>query len=76
MMQWSTVFNKFAQYSGADDGLKRIMDDLNLPREQAVAYLRRFELRKLLTVQVGDERFEVNDTIRPLLENPVLIMKR
>ena len=76
MMQWSSVFSKFAQYSGADDGLARIMDDLKVPREQAVAYLRRFELRKLLSVQVDDERFDVNENVIDMLGNPVLIMKR
>ncbi|MHA1638545.1 MAG: GTP-binding protein [Candidatus Thorarchaeota archaeon] len=76
MMQWSSVFSKFAQYSGADDGLRKIMADLNISRDQAVAYLRRFELRKLLEVQIGDEKFEVKETVRPMLENPVLVMKR
>jgi hypothetical protein len=76
MMQWSSVFSKFAEYDGAKDGLKRLMKDLNLDREQAVGYLRRFELRKLLEVQVGDEQFVVKDTVRPLLENPVTIMKK
>jgi len=76
MMQWSSVFAKFAQYSGAKDGLKKLMKDLNLEREQAVGYLRRFELRKLLEVQVGDEQFVVKDSVRALLENPVSIMQR
>ncbi len=76
MMQWSSVFTKFAQYSGAKDGLKRLMKDLNLEREQAVGYLRRFELRKLLEVQIGDEQFVVKDSVRALLENPVSIMQR
>ncbi len=76
MMQWSSVFSKFAQYSGAPDGLTKLMGDLNISREQAVGYLRRFELRKLLTVQVGDEEFSVNDSVRPLLENPVLVMRK
>jgi hypothetical protein len=76
MMQWSSVFTKFAQYSGANDGLKKLMNDLNLEREQAVGYLRRFELRKLLEVQVGDEQFVVKDSVRALLENPVRIMQR
>jgi hypothetical protein len=52
------------------------MKDLNLEREQAVGYLRRFELRKLLEVQVGDEQFTVKDAVRALLENPVSIMQR
>jgi hypothetical protein len=52
------------------------MADLKVDREQAVGYLRRFELRKLLQVQVGDEQFFVKDSIRPILENPVLIMHR
>lgn len=76
MMQWSSVFSKFAQYSGAEDGLARIMEDLKVPRDQAVAYLRRFELRKLLSVQVDDEKFDVNENVIDMLENPVLIMKR
>ncbi len=76
MMQWSSVFGKFAEYSGHKNGLKKLMKDLNLQRDHAVGYLRRFELRKLLTVQVGDEIFNVNDSVRPLLENPVLIMRR
>jgi len=76
MMQWSTVFSTFAEYSGAKSGLKKLMKDLNLPREEAVGYLRRFELRKILEVAVGDESFTVKEPIRPLLENPVLIMKR
>ncbi len=76
MMQWSTVFSTFAEHSGEKSGLKKLMKDLNLPREEAVGYLRRFELRKLLEVAVGDESFTVKDPIRPLLENPVLIMKR
>jgi hypothetical protein len=76
MMQWSSVFGKFAEFSGNKKGLKNLMKDLNLERDQAVGYLRRFELRKLLEVQVGDEQFVVKDSVRPLLENPVLLMKR
>ncbi|MFW9768089.1 MAG: ATP/GTP-binding protein [Candidatus Thorarchaeota archaeon] len=76
MMQWSSVFVKFAEFSGNKKGLKNLMKDLNLERDQAVGYLRRFELRKLLEVQVGDEQFVVKEAIRPLLENPVLLMKR
>ncbi|MHA1950391.1 MAG: GTP-binding protein [Candidatus Thorarchaeota archaeon] len=76
MMQWSSVFSKFAEFSGDKKGLKNLMSDLNLERDQAVGYLRRFELRKLLEVQMGDEQFVVKDTIRPFLENPVLLMKR
>jgi small GTP-binding protein len=76
MMQWSSVFGKFAEFSGNKKGLKNLMKDLNLERDQAVGYLRRFELRKLLEVQIGDEQFVVKDAIRPLLENPVLLMKR
>lgn len=76
MMQWSSVLGKFAEYSGAKDGLKRLTKDLNLERDQAVGYLRRFELRKMLEVQVGDEQFTVKDEVRHLLENPVLIMRR
>jgi len=58
------------------DGLSRLTKDLNLEREQAVGYLRRFELRKLLEVQVGDEQFVVKDTVRDILENPVTIMRK
>lgn len=76
MMQWSSVFGKFAEYNGDKKGLTKLMKDLNLEREQAVGYLRRFELRKLLEVQVGDEQFVIKDTVRTLLENPVTIMKR
>lgn len=76
MMQWSSVFGKFAEYSGASDGLSKLMEDLKVQRDQAVGYLRRFELRKLLTVQIGDEVFNINDSVRPLLENPVLVMRR
>ncbi len=76
MMQWSSVFAKFAEYSGRQDGLKRLMDDLNMDREQAVGYLRRFELRKLLEVQLGDEQFSVRDEIKMMMENPALIMRR
>ncbi len=76
MMQWSTVFTKFAEYSGAENGLKQLMKDLNVDRDQAVGYLRRFELRKLLEVQVGDEQFRVNDSVRDILDNPNLIMGR
>ena len=76
MMQWSSVFDKLAQHSGASDGLEKLMSDLNANREQVVGYLRRFELRKLLEVQVGDEQFHVKESVRPLLENPVLIMRR
>jgi small GTP-binding protein len=76
MMQWSSVLGKFAEFSGDKKGLSNLMNDLNLERDQAVGYLRRFELRKLLEVQMGDEQFFVKDTVRPLLENPVLLMKR
>jgi small GTP-binding protein len=76
MMQWSSVFRKFAEHSGDKKGLSKMMKDLNIEREQAVGYLRRFELRKLLEVQVGDEQFVVKDTVQPLLENPVLLMRR
>ncbi|MCF2136072.1 MAG: GTP-binding protein [Candidatus Thorarchaeota archaeon] len=76
MMQWSSVFVKFAEYSGKRDGLKRLMDDLNMDRAQAVGYLRRFELRKLLEVQLGDEQFTVFDDVKPLMENPTLLMRR
>ena len=76
MMQWSSVFSKFAEFSGDKKGLSKMMKDLNIEREQAVGYLRRFELRKLLEVQVGDEQFVVRDAVRPLLENPVLVMPR
>ncbi|MFW9787977.1 MAG: ATP/GTP-binding protein [Candidatus Thorarchaeota archaeon] len=76
MMQWSSVFGKFAEFSGDKKGLSKMMKDLNLERDQAVGYLRRFELRKLLEVQVGDEQFMVKDAVRPLLENPVLLMPR
>ncbi len=76
MMQWSSVFDRFSEYSGQKDGLSKLMEDLRVTREQAVGYLRRFELRKLLTVQVGDEQFDVDDSIKPLLENPVLIMRK
>jgi small GTP-binding protein len=76
MMQWSSVFSKFAEYSGSKNGLAKLMKGLNVEREQAVGYLRRFELRKLLEVQVGDEQFEVKDGVRALLENPNLIMAR
>jgi small GTP-binding protein len=76
MMQWSSVFGKFAEFSGDKNGLSKMMKDLNIEREQAVGYLRRFELRKLLEVQVGDEQFVVKDTVQPLLKNPVLIMRR
>ncbi|MHA1964592.1 MAG: GTP-binding protein [Candidatus Thorarchaeota archaeon] len=76
MMQWSSVFGKFAEFSGDKKGLSKMMKELNIDREQAVGYLRRFELRKLLEVQVGDEQFVVKDTVRPLLENPVLLMPR
>ncbi len=74
MMQWSSVFSKFAQYSGAPNGLRSLMAELNVPREQAVGYLRRFELRKLLKVMVGDETFVVADPVKHILENPVVIM--
>ncbi|MFX1603386.1 MAG: ATP/GTP-binding protein [Promethearchaeota archaeon] len=74
MMQWSSVFSKFAEYSGSSKGLKKLMKGLNIGREQAVGYLRRFELRKLLEVQVGDEQFVVKDSVRSLLEDPNLIM--
>lgn len=76
MMQWSSVFNKLAEYSGNSDGLSKMMDDLNIPREQAVGYLRRFELRKLVEVDIGDERFVVRDAVKPLLESPVLVMRK
>jgi hypothetical protein len=76
MMQWSSVFGKFAEYNGDEHGLTKLMKDLNLEREQAVGYLRRFELRKLLEVQVGDEQFVVKDAVRTLLENPVTIMRK
>jgi small GTP-binding protein len=76
MMQWSNVFGKFAEFSGAKTGLKQLMKDLNVDRDQAVGYLRRFELRKLLEVQVGDEQFKVNDSVKDILENPNLIMGR
>jgi small GTP-binding protein len=76
MMQWSTVFGKFAEYSGNSKGLSKLMKDLNLGRDQAVGYLRRFELRKLLDVKIGDEEFVIRDSVRPLLENPVLIMRK
>ena len=76
MMQWSSVFSKFAEYSGTSNGLQSLMKDLNLGRDQAVGYLRRFELRKLLEVQVGDEQFTVKDEVKALLEDPVLIMRR
>ncbi len=76
MMQWSSVFAKFAEHSGKPDGLKQLMADLNMGRAQAVGYLRRFELRKLLDVQIGDEQFTVRDAVKPLMENPVLLMRR
>ncbi|NHI83673.1 MAG: GTP-binding protein [Candidatus Thorarchaeota archaeon] len=76
MMQWSNVFTKFAQYSGSENGLKHLMKDLNVSRDQAVGYLRRFELRKLLEVQVGDERFQVNEKVKKFLKNPNLIMSK
>ncbi|MFW9795281.1 MAG: ATP/GTP-binding protein, partial [Candidatus Thorarchaeota archaeon] len=76
MMQWSSVFTKFAEFSGDKKGLQKLMKDLNLERDQAVGYLRRFELRKLLEVQVGDEKFVVKDSVRHILENPVLLMKK
>lgn len=76
MMQWGKVFSKFAEFSGDKKGLSKMMKDLGIEREQAVGYLRRFELRKLLEVQVGDEQFVVKDSVRPLLENPVLLMAR
>jgi Fe2+ transport system protein B len=76
MMQWSSVFGKFAEYNGDKNGLTKLMKDLNLEREQAVGYLRRFELRKLLEVQVGDEQFVVKDAVRSLLENPVTVMRK
>ncbi|MFW9806925.1 MAG: ATP/GTP-binding protein [Candidatus Thorarchaeota archaeon] len=76
MMQWGKVFGKFAEFSGDKKGLSKMMKDLGIEREQAVGYLRRFELRKLLEVQVGDEQFVVKDSVRPLLENPVLLMAR
>ncbi|NHJ13223.1 MAG: GTP-binding protein [Candidatus Thorarchaeota archaeon] len=74
IMQWSNVFSKFAEYSGSKDGLKHLMKDLNVTRDQAVGYLRRFEIRKLLEVQVGDEQFQVYDKVKKFLENPNLIM--
>ncbi len=52
------------------------MKDLNLDRDQAVGYLRRFELRKLLEVQLGDEQFTVKPEVHAMLEDPVLVMKR
>lgn len=76
MMQWSSVFGKMAEHSGKKDGLGLLMNDLNLSREVAVGYLRRFELRKLLEVDVGDERFVVRDDISSFLEEPVLIMRK
>jgi len=76
MMQWSSVFSKFAEFSGSDEGLRNLMAQLNLERNQAVGYLRRFELRKLLEVTLGDETFTVKDSVLPILENPTLIMKR
>jgi len=76
LMQWSSLFRKFAEYSGARNGLNRLMADLKLERQQAVGYLRRFELRKLLEVRLGDEQFTVKDAVRPLLDNPVTIMRR
>jgi len=76
MMQWSSVFGKIAEYSGDKKGLDKIVRDLNIDRERAVGHLRRFELRKLLTLQVGDEQFHVNKNVKPLLETPVLIMRR
>lgn len=76
MMQWCSVFKKMAEYSGSSDGLSRLMADLNMDREQVVGYLRRFELRKLLEVQVGDEEFRVRDGVRPILENPMTLMRR
>ncbi|NWF96818.1 MAG: GTP-binding protein [Candidatus Thorarchaeota archaeon] len=76
MMQWSSVFTKFAQYSGTSHGLSSLMSDLKMGRDQVVGYLRRFELRKLLEVQVGDEQFVVRDSVRPLLENPSMLVRR
>ena len=76
MMQWSSVFGKFAEYDGVKDGLSKLMKDLHLEREQAVGYLRRFELRKLLEVQVGDEQFIVKDDVRSIMKDPVTIMRR
>jgi small GTP-binding protein len=76
MMQWSSVFSNFAQFSGEEGGLRNLMAQLNVERDQAVSYLRRFELRKLLEVTVGDETFTVKDSVLPILENPTLIMKR
>ncbi|MHA1960138.1 MAG: GTP-binding protein [Candidatus Thorarchaeota archaeon] len=76
MMQWSSVFSKLAEFSGQKKGLSKMMSDLKVPREQAVGYLRRFELRKLLEVEVGDERFVVREPVKHFLENPVLIMRR
>ncbi|MGQ4870488.1 MAG: GTP-binding protein [Candidatus Thorarchaeota archaeon] len=76
MMQWSSVFAKFAEHSGKPDGLQQLMRDLNMEREQAVGYLRRFELRKLLEVRLGDEQFTVRDEVRPLLRDPALLLRR
>jgi len=76
MMQWSSVFGKFAEYDGVKDGLSKLMKDLHLEREEAVGYLRRFELRKLLEVQVGDEQFVVKDAVRTILKDPVTIMRQ
>ncbi len=76
MMQWQSVFSKFAKYSGTSRGLENLMSDLKMGRDQVVGYLRRFELRKLLEVQVGDEQFVVRDSVRPLLENPSILVRR
>ncbi len=76
MMQWSSVFAKFAEYSGRSDGMKRLMQDLKMEREQVVGYLRRFELRKILDVSLGDEQFTVREPVKPILENPALLIRR
>ncbi len=76
MIQWSSVFQKFAEHSGKANGLELLMKDLRISRQVAVGYLRKFELRKLLEVDLGDERFRVNENIRPILETPALILKK
>ncbi len=76
MMQWSSVFQKFAEHSGKPNGLELLTKDLNISKQVAVGYLRKFELRKLLEVDVGDKRFVVQDNVRQFLENPVLILKK
>ncbi len=74
VMQWSTVFNAFAKYSGEPNGIEKLMKELKISEDKAVGYLKRFEIRRIIEVSLDNKSWTMPDELKDILTNPVSLM--